>query len=211
MRKLPHLHRNCARASIQSRLTSKPRHDIRVQTRAFLALLDPLLGSAAEIVEGDEPLGRTGESGDNEADPRIQLTRMPLDLGDDPAGRRPALRPIAEPGVGAANVLGWTSHRAAQERADPLLQNAVGRQPDGVLEPFGIEKRVELRHGEGGIGAEVSPQPPLAIGDQPGIRGDVAAVELQLEPAIEPELNRVLSRFTRWMRHAGTTELAIRY
>jgi hypothetical protein len=49
----------------------------------------------------------------------------------------------------------------------------------------------------------------LAIGKQPGIRGDVAAVELQLEATIEPELNRVFSRFTRWMSHAGTTELTI--
>jgi hypothetical protein len=51
----------------------------------------------------------------------------------------------------------------------------------------------------------------LAIGEQPGIRGDVAAVELQLQPAIELELNRGLSRVTRRMSHAGTTELTITY
>ena len=39
-----------------------------------------------------------------------------------------------------------------EQMADPLLQNGVGRQPDGVLEPLRLEKRVDLRHGEGGIG-----------------------------------------------------------
>jgi hypothetical protein len=32
-------------------------------------------------------------------------------------------------------------------------------------------------------------------------------VEFQLEPAIEPELDKGFSRFTRWMSHAGTTKL----
>jgi hypothetical protein len=59
---------------------------------------------------------------------------MPLDLGNDPAGLHPALRLVAEAGVGAANVLGRTTDRAAEQMADPLLQNAVGGQPDGVLE-----------------------------------------------------------------------------
>jgi len=36
-------------------------------------------------------------------------------------------------------------------------------------------------------------------------------VELQLEPAIEPELNRSFFRFTRWMSHDGTTDLTITY
>jgi hypothetical protein len=44
-------------------------------------------------------------------------------------------------------------------------------------------------------------------GEQPGIGRDLGAVEFQLEPAIEPELDRGFSRFTRWMSHAGTTEL----
>jgi len=88
---------------------------------------------------------------------------MPLDLGDDPAGFRPALRLVAEAGIAAANVLGRTADRTPQEMADPLLQNAVGGQPDGVLEALGLEKRVDLRHGEGGIGAEVAPQTALAV------------------------------------------------
>jgi hypothetical protein len=67
---------------------------------------------------------------------------MPLDLGNDPTGRRPALRLVAEAGVGAANVLGRTPDRAAEQMADPLLQNGIGRQPDGVLEALRLKKRV---------------------------------------------------------------------
>ena len=128
-----------------------------------LALLDPLLCGAAEIVEGNHPLGWTGQIGDDEADPGIQLARMPLDLGNDPARGRPALRLVAEAGVGAANVLGRPPDRAAEQMADPLLQNGIGRQPDGVLEALRLKKRVNLRHGKGGIGAEVSPQPPVTV------------------------------------------------
>jgi hypothetical protein len=51
----------------------------------------------------------------------------------------------------------------------------------------------------------------LAIGEQPGIGGDLAAVELQLQTAIKIELNSICYRFTRWMRHTGATKLAIRY
>jgi hypothetical protein len=37
------------------------------------AFLDPLLGRAALIVEGDNPLGRAGQVGDDEADARNKL------------------------------------------------------------------------------------------------------------------------------------------
>jgi hypothetical protein len=83
--------------------TRQPRPD-----EGVLALLDPLLGGAAAIVKSDDPLGRAVEIGNDEADPRIELARMPLDLGDDTAGLRPALRLVAEAGIGAANVLGRT-------------------------------------------------------------------------------------------------------
>ena len=47
------------------------------------AFLDPLLGRAALIVECDDPLGGSAQVGYNEPDARVQLTRMPLDLGDN--------------------------------------------------------------------------------------------------------------------------------
>jgi hypothetical protein len=70
------------------------------QPRPFyraLALFDELLTGAALIVEGDDALGRPRQVGDDEADPRVKLARMPLDLCHNPPGFLPALRLIAEP------------------------------------------------------------------------------------------------------------------
>src|SRR5262249_44774881 len=47
-----------------------------------LALLDPLLGRSALVVEADDGSVPPGQGGDDEADPREQLTEMMLDLGD---------------------------------------------------------------------------------------------------------------------------------
>jgi hypothetical protein len=68
-----------------------------------LAFLDPLLRRAALVVEGDETPGRPDKVGNNKADARVQLARMPLDLSRDPPGFLLALRLIAEAGKGAAS------------------------------------------------------------------------------------------------------------
>jgi hypothetical protein len=39
-----------------------------------------MLCRAALIVEGDDPLGRSRQVGDDKADPRVQLARMPSTL-----------------------------------------------------------------------------------------------------------------------------------
>jgi hypothetical protein len=46
-----------------------------------LAFLDVLLAGAALVIEGDDALGRARQVGDDETDARLQLARMPLDLG----------------------------------------------------------------------------------------------------------------------------------
>jgi hypothetical protein len=61
-------------------LATKVRHDSRVPFYRALALFDELLRCAALIVEGDDALGRPRQVGDDEADPRVKLARMPLDL-----------------------------------------------------------------------------------------------------------------------------------
>src|SRR6266446_7945415 len=58
----------------------------------FLALLDPLLGRAALVIEADDGAVRPGQAGDDEAHPRKEFAEMMLDLGDhasrsDPRGR----------------------------------------------------------------------------------------------------------------------------
>ena len=64
-----------------------------------LTFLDPLFAGAALVVEGDDPVGRTRQVGDDEADARIKLARMPLDFCDYPARLGPASRLIGEIGM----------------------------------------------------------------------------------------------------------------
>ena len=54
-----------------------------------LTFLHMLLPGAALIVEGDDTRGPARQVGDDEADPRIQLARMPFGLGDNLPRRFP--------------------------------------------------------------------------------------------------------------------------
>jgi len=78
-----------------------------------LSLFDPLLCCAALVVDGDDALGRPCQIGDDEADARVQLARMPLDLGHDATRLVPALRPIAEAGVRTAHLMRRSPDRAS--------------------------------------------------------------------------------------------------
>ena len=78
------------------------------------------------IVEGDNPLGRARQVGDDESDAGIEFTRVPLDLGNDAARGLPALRPIAEVGVVPSNLNGRPTDGALEQMSDPLLQDVVG-------------------------------------------------------------------------------------
>ena len=93
----------------------------------LLAFLDMLLRRAALIVEDDNPLGGTGEVGYNEADPWIKFTRMPFDLGDNPAGSCPTGGPVAEVRVVASHLLWGPADRALQKISDVALQDCVRR------------------------------------------------------------------------------------
>jgi hypothetical protein len=64
-----------------------------------LAFLDPLFARAALVVEDDDPLSRAAHVRDDEADARMELARVPLDLGDHPARFGLASRLIPEVGV----------------------------------------------------------------------------------------------------------------
>ena len=46
------------------------------------AFFDVLLADAAVVIQGDETLHRLRQVGDDKADLRKKLTRMPLDLGN---------------------------------------------------------------------------------------------------------------------------------
>src|SRR5450756_2589915 len=108
-----------------------------------LAFLDPLLARPALVVEGDDPRGRSGHVGDDEADARIKLARVLLDLGNHAARCLPTLRLIAEIGVVPSNLARRTTNRALEQISDPLLKNLIGRQPDRVLVAFGLLELVD--------------------------------------------------------------------
>ena len=92
-----------------------------------LAFLDPLFACAALVVEGDHPLGRARQVGDDEANARTKLAGMPLDLGDHPARLGPASRLIGEIGMEPALLVRRSPDRALEQVADPALQDLVGR------------------------------------------------------------------------------------
>ena len=77
-----------------------------------LSFLDPLLGSAALIVEVNHTAGGPPEICDDEPHTGEELTPVPLDLGDDAAGLRPALRPVTEARVEDLGLEGWSPHGA---------------------------------------------------------------------------------------------------
>jgi hypothetical protein len=80
-----------------------------------------LLACAALVVEGDDPLGRARRVGDDEADARIKLVRMPLDFGDHPARLGPASSLIGEIGMEPTHLVRRSADRALEQIADPVL------------------------------------------------------------------------------------------
>jgi hypothetical protein len=113
-------------------LAAKVRHDSRVHLIAPLPSLMYCSHGAALVIEGDDALRRSRQVGDDEIDARVQLARMPFDLGHDVARLIPALRPIAGAGEEAAYFLRRSPDRALQQISDLALQDGVGRQPDRI-------------------------------------------------------------------------------
>ena len=112
--------------------SERPARQPRPLDRA-LAFLDPLLGRAAPIVEGENPLGRAEQVGDDEADARNKLARMPLDFGDNPAWLGPAFGLIGKIGVEPPHMVRGSPDGALEQAADPVLQDAVGGDADRVF------------------------------------------------------------------------------
>src|SRR5262245_2388676 len=120
-----------------------------------LAFFEPLLASAALVVEGDDPLRRPCHVGDDEADTRIKLSGMPLDFRNHPARLGPASGLIAEVRMKPTHLVWRSPNWTLEQITDPVLEDLVGRQPDRILDPFGFQVFVDARHGEGCIGPEI--------------------------------------------------------
>jgi hypothetical protein len=96
--------------------------------RGLLAFLDPLLGRAALVVEPDDRATGERHVRHDEPDARKQFARIMLDLGDDSAGLRPAVRACDSDGpVGEKDVF------------DLQFQSFVCREADGILHVVVVE------------------------------------------------------------------------
>src|SRR5207253_1281327 len=93
--------------------------------------------------------------GDDEADARNKLARMPLDFGDYSARLGPACRLIGEIGMEPANLVRGSPDWPLEQIPDPPLQDGVFRQTYGVFDPFGFEELVDLWVCEAGIGSKI--------------------------------------------------------
>ena len=102
-------------------LTGQPR-----PVQGILALLDPLLGRTASVVEMDHALVPGAHVGHDKPDSRKKLTLMPFDLCDDPARSIPACRLIHKIVVPDDGLFRRPAHRTGQKKADPILQNIIG-------------------------------------------------------------------------------------
>ena len=101
-----------------------------------LAFLDVLFRGAAAVVERADSFRQPLQVGDDEPDPWVQFTLMPLDLRNNAPRPGPTLRLVAEAGEEDLWRLGWTTNGPRQQVADPLLQDTIGRQSDGVANPL---------------------------------------------------------------------------
>jgi len=137
-----------------------------------LPFLDVLLGGAALVVEPHHPVRLHRQVGDDEADTREQLARMPFDLGDHTARLVPRpcliLEVLEEPfDLGQ----GWPSHRPCQPMRDLLAQDVVGGQPDGVEILRLFQPRIDRGDRVGSVGPEeASPKVAASIPGDDGVQ-----------------------------------------
>src|SRR4029077_1806009 len=55
---------------------------------------------------------------------------------------------LAKAGEVAAHLVRWSPDRALQQVSDPVLQDAIGREPDRVADALAFEELVYLRGGQ---------------------------------------------------------------
>jgi hypothetical protein len=92
-------------------------------------------------------------------------------------------------------TLGVVDILIAGEAAEYGLAEQTGQQMAGVLATAALRQR---RTGQVGQPERVVEFP---VGQQPGVGGDAAAVEFQLQAAVEIDPERPIIRFTCWVFH----------
>lgn len=86
---------------------------------------------------------------------------MPFDLGNDTAFPAPRSGLIAEAGVIAPHMAGWTANGTRQKMGNTFLKNLIGFEMDDVIVILTFQKFIKVGRGESGVPSEIVAQVPF--------------------------------------------------
>ena len=108
----------------------------------------PLLRRSPVIVKRHHLFGRARQVGDDVADAGVQFAGMPFNLGNDTAFPAPRSSLIAEAGVIAPHMAGWTANGTRQKMGNSFLKNFIGFGTDEVFVILTFQKFIKVRRGK---------------------------------------------------------------
>src|SRR2546427_2377898 len=118
-----------------------------------LALLDPLLGRPALVVEADDCSVRP-KRGDDEAYSGKQFTEVMLDLGDHAARAVPGGGLIVEAAVADQRGVARLAARPSEQVPDDPLKDVVGWQANRISHTSSFERLIDRGRGERRVGPD---------------------------------------------------------
>jgi len=114
----------------------------------FLALLDPLLGRPALVVEADDGAIRPSQGGDDEAHPRKEFSEVVLNLGDHASRSVPGGDLVVEAAVPDQRRIAGPAAGPGEQILDGPLQDVIGREADRVPHPSAFQRLIEGGQGK---------------------------------------------------------------
>ena len=130
-------------------VTTEPRH-----LHCLLSFFDPLLRCPPFVVKPYHRLTRKRQVRHNEPDSRVQLSQMMLYLRHHPSGRLPSGCLVQQSLVFDQRFLAGPAHRARHQFGNISFQVVVRRNANGVLHAPLLQRLIDLRFGEGGVGTK---------------------------------------------------------
>ena len=100
---------------------------------------------------------------DDDADAGVQFAGRPFDLGSDTAFLVPRSGLIAEAGVIAPHMAGWTANGTRQKMGNTFLQNLIGFETDDVFVILTFQKLIKVGRGKSGVPSEIAAQVPFRV------------------------------------------------
>ena len=82
---------------------------------------------------------------------------MPFNLGNQTPRSIPTVSLIPELGPADYRLFGRSAHRSSQQGSYLLIEELVGRHPDGIQEAVSLQVFIDLWLGEGRIATKVFP------------------------------------------------------